>query len=60
MPSLDRNGVTIHYEDCGTGPPVLLSHGFAATRRMWDAQVAGLSGRHRLIRWDMRGPMKNG
>jgi pimeloyl-ACP methyl ester carboxylesterase len=55
MPSLDRSGVTIHYEDRGIGSPVLLSHGFAATCRMWDAQVAALSERHRLIRWDMRG-----
>ena len=55
MPRLDRNGVAIHYEDRGTGPPVLLSHGFAATGRMWDAQVAALCDRYRLIRWDMRG-----
>ena len=55
MPTLDRNGVAIHYEDRGTGRPVLLSHGFAATCRMWDAQVTALSARHRLIPWDMRG-----
>src|SRR5262245_24348769 len=55
MPKLDRNGVAVHYETEGTGSPVLLSHGFAATLRMWDPQVAALADRHRLIRWDMRG-----
>lgn len=55
MPKLDRSGVAIHFEADGTGPPVLLSHGFAATSRMWEPQVAALADRHRAIRWDMRG-----
>ena len=55
MPELDRNGVAVHYESEGTGAPVLFSHGFAATLRMWDPQVAALADRHRAIRWDMRG-----
>jgi pimeloyl-ACP methyl ester carboxylesterase len=55
MPALDREGVRIHYEAHGDGEPVLLSHGFSATARMWDAQVAALAGRYRVITWDMRG-----
>ena len=55
MPVLDRAGVRIHYEAHGSGEPVLLSHGFSATARMWDAQVAALAGRYRVITWDMRG-----
>jgi len=55
VPRLDRQGVSIHYEDDGNGVPVLLTHGFTATSRMWDAQVAALADRYRLIRWDMRG-----
>jgi pimeloyl-ACP methyl ester carboxylesterase len=55
MPYLDRSGVQIYYEDQGSGPPILLSHGYSATLRMWDAQVAALSDRYRVIRWDMRG-----
>jgi pimeloyl-ACP methyl ester carboxylesterase len=55
MPFLDRNGVKIHYEDHGHGPPVLLSHGYSATCRMWDGQVTALAPRHRIITWDMRG-----
>jgi pimeloyl-ACP methyl ester carboxylesterase len=55
MPKLDRGGVSIHYEEVGRGVPVLLSHGYSATSRMWDDQVAALKGRYRVITWDMRG-----
>src|SRR6266853_617820 len=39
MPKLDRNGVKIHYEIHGSGPALLLSHGYSSTARMWDGQV---------------------
>jgi pimeloyl-ACP methyl ester carboxylesterase len=55
MPSLNRNGVNLHYEIYGTGPAILLSHGYAATSQMWRGQIEALSRRHKLIVWDMRG-----
>jgi pimeloyl-ACP methyl ester carboxylesterase len=55
VPLLDRNGVKIYYEDHGDGPPILLSHGYSATCRMWNEQIAALVPRHRVIVWDMRG-----
>lgn len=55
MPKLDRDGVKIHYEIHGEGPPVLLSHGYSATCRMWDGQIAALKDRYKVIVWDMRG-----
>ena len=55
MPTLDRNGVTIYYEVHGNGPAVLLSHGYSATCRMWDGQIAALKDRYKVIVWDMRG-----
>ena len=55
MPELDRGGVPIHYETHGEGPAILLSHGYGATCRMWDGQIAASADRHRLILWDMRG-----
>ena len=55
MPILDRNGVAIHYEVHGQGPALLLSHGYSATCRMWDGQIAALEDRYRVIVWDMRG-----
>lgn len=55
MPFIDRNGVRIYYEAHGSGPAVLLSHGFSATSQMWRGQIEALSPRYRLIVWDMRG-----
>ena len=55
MPKLDRDGVKIHYEIHGTGPTLLLSHGYSSTSRMWDGQVAALRDRYQVIVWDMRG-----
>ncbi len=55
MPELNRDGVTIHYEVHGDGPPVLLTHGYSASCRMWDPQVEALSRDHILITWDIRG-----
>ena len=60
MPSIDRAGVSIHYEVHGAGPPILLSHGYGATSRMWDGQVAAFAARYRLILWDMRGHGESG
>jgi len=55
MPFLERDGVRIFYEAAGEGPPVLLSHGYSATSRMWRGQVEVLAPRYRIITWDMRG-----
>jgi pimeloyl-ACP methyl ester carboxylesterase len=55
MPYLDRDSVRIYYEEHGSGPAVLLSHGYSASARMWDGQFAALSDRFHLIGWDMRG-----
>ena len=53
--SLTRNGVTLFYEVLGSGPTLLLSHGFGASAAMWAPQREALSANHRLILWDMRG-----
>jgi pimeloyl-ACP methyl ester carboxylesterase len=55
MPTLNRNGVHLHYETYGEGPAILLSHGYSATSEMWRTQIEPLSLRHRLVIWDMRG-----
>jgi pimeloyl-ACP methyl ester carboxylesterase len=55
MPTLDRDGVAISYESVGSGPAVLLSHGYSATAEMWRGQIGPLSDRHQVITWDMRG-----
>jgi pimeloyl-ACP methyl ester carboxylesterase len=55
VPTIERDGARIYYEDAGRGPALLLTHGYGATLRMWDPQVAALSDRFRVLRWDMRG-----
>lgn len=55
MTELTRNGVCISYQTQGSGPAVLLSHGYSATARMWDGQRNQLTSRYQLITWDMRG-----
>jgi len=49
------NGIAIDYEITGSGPAVLLSHGYGSTRHMWDDQHRALADRWRVISWDMRG-----
>jgi len=66
VPVIDRDGVPIHYEVHGPRendsdmPPILLSHGYGATCRMWDGQVAAFADRYRLVLWDMRGHGQSG
>src|ERR1700692_1274501 len=55
MSYLDRDGVSIYYEQHGAGPSVLLSHGYSASARMWQGQMEALSDAYHLIAWDMRG-----
>src|ERR1044072_9201664 len=55
MPKLNRNGVNIHYDIFGSGPPLLLTHGYSSTSAMCQRHIAALSKRHTLILWDMRG-----
>ena len=55
MATARLNGITIDYQVTGQGRPVLMSHGYSATRHMWDGQHAFLGDRYRLVSWDMRG-----
>ena len=55
MPLLDRNGVKIHYSVHGSGPTLLLTHGYSSTSAMWTGQIEALAKRHTLVLWDMRG-----
>jgi pimeloyl-ACP methyl ester carboxylesterase len=55
MAKLNRNGVEIYYEVHGSGPALILTHGYSATTQMWKGQIEPLSKKHTLILWDMRG-----
>lgn len=45
----------MHFEDRGSGLPLVLVHGFPVDCRMWEAQVSELSSRWRVIAPDLRG-----
>lgn len=50
------NGISMAYDDTGSGPAVLLLHGFPLNRRMWRPQVNGLTAAgFRVITPDLRG-----
>jgi pimeloyl-ACP methyl ester carboxylesterase len=55
MPKLNRDGVNIHYEVHGSGPALLLTHGYSSTSAMWQGEIAALAEHHTLVLWDMRG-----
>jgi pimeloyl-[acyl-carrier protein] methyl ester esterase len=45
----------LHYEDQGSGPPLLLLHGWSRSSADFAALAARLSTRHRMLRLDLRG-----
>jgi pimeloyl-ACP methyl ester carboxylesterase len=42
-------------ESVGTGPDLVLAHGFAGSARNWRPQVRALRDRYRVTTWDARG-----
>jgi non-heme chloroperoxidase len=49
------SGVTLHFDDIGSGPPVVLLHGMLMSGQFFRRQVHALSSRYRLVIPDMRG-----
>jgi non-heme chloroperoxidase len=48
--------ITIHYEDVGSGQPVVLIHGFPLSGRSWEKQIPPLlEAGFRVITYDRRG-----
>lgn len=49
------NGIRQHYVEAGSGPPVVLLHGFPETSFAWRNQMWALGERFRVIAPDLRG-----
>lgn len=49
------NGITIAYNDRGTGLPIVFLHAFPLNRTMWATQENALSSQFRIITIDLRG-----
>src|SRR5262250_1815030 len=48
--------IELYYEDHGSGPPVVLIHGYPLSGRAWDKQVPALiEAGYRVITYDRRG-----
>ena len=55
MPHTDVSGLKIHYEEAGTGYPVIFVHEFGADCREWESQVRFFSRSYRCITYNARG-----
>jgi pimeloyl-ACP methyl ester carboxylesterase len=55
MPSVHVNGVELHYELNGSGPPLVLVHGSWGDRHNWDLVVPALSDAFQVLTYDRRG-----
>jgi pimeloyl-ACP methyl ester carboxylesterase len=53
--TLSANGIRQHYLEAGSGPPVVLLHGFPETNYGWRYQIPVLARRFRVIAPDLRG-----
>jgi pimeloyl-ACP methyl ester carboxylesterase len=49
------NGTRLYYEVAGSGPPLVLIHGFSLDNRMWQEQVPAFTESYKVIRYDVRG-----
>ena len=49
------DGVKLHYEETGSGTPVIFVHEFAGDHRSWEPQLRYLSRRYRCITFAARG-----
>jgi haloacetate dehalogenase len=52
---LRANATTIHVASAGSGPPVLMLHGWPQTLAMWHAVAPALASRHSIVCADLRG-----
>jgi|GEM_PF-2377898 len=59
MPTVRISDAVIHYEEFGSGSPLLLLHGSGANYRLFEPQIASLGQHHRLIIPHMRGHMES-
>jgi proline iminopeptidase len=50
-----RDKVRLHYEEAGSGTPILFVHEFGGDHRSWEMQMRYFSRRHRCIAYAARG-----
>jgi pimeloyl-ACP methyl ester carboxylesterase len=55
VPFVDNKGVRIHWDEVGSGTPMLLIMGRGYSSRMWYPVIEDLAAKHRLVFFDNRG-----
>ena len=55
MSQIRANGIDIHYDVQGEGPWLILAHALATDLTLWNDQMAALTARCRVLRFDSRG-----
>ena len=55
MMRADVNGLSVAYERTGSGPALVLLHGFTHDSRVWRPQLEGLAHQFTVIAWDAPG-----
>ncbi len=55
MVLVQNRGLSISFEEVGTGPPVVLGHSFLCSGAMWRGQVPALAPKYRVLNLDFRG-----
>ena len=55
MATARSNGIALHYQESGTGEPLLLLHGLGSCSDDWEMQLPAFAGRYRVIAPDLRG-----
>lgn len=55
MPYFDHDDCQLHYEEYGSGAPLLLVHGLGSSTLDWEYQIPTLSQHYRVISLDLRG-----
>ncbi len=49
------DGVKLHYEEAGSGTPILFVHEYSGDHRSWEPQMRFFSRKHRCITYSFRG-----
>jgi pimeloyl-ACP methyl ester carboxylesterase len=49
------DGVRLHYEEAGSGTPIVFVHEFGGDHRSWEPQLRQLARRHRCVTFGARG-----
>jgi len=55
LPRVEVNGIGIHYEEHGSGPPLVMIGGLGADTHLWSQQVPAFSAHFRVVVFDNRG-----